>query len=997
MPLSEATFVGNEPTTPPKPPSKVESPKETNQASKREDPAASVATKTPAPPEGWSISTTRAPAPALPHGEFAPGTIIGDRYEILQILGQGGMGAVYKARDNELDRLVALKIIRPELTTNPEILKRFKQELILARQVTHRNVIRIFDLGQADGFKFITMEYLEGQDLRAVLRENGKLPPEKAAKVILQICRALEAAHSEGVIHRDLKPQNIMLDANGRAYVMDFGIARSAHLPGMTQTGALVGTPEYMSPEQAKGEKLDERSDLFSLGAILYELLVGLSPYHSDTPLATLWRRIQEKAKPLSELDPTIPKPLSDIVAKALEIEPENRFSSASEFAQHLESWLGISPSMVGPITDQALTTLPAQKPVWKYAAITATVLLLAVAGLGLARRFLPGSAPKVAHAPVSVLVGDFTNHTGDPIFDDTLEPMFNVALEGASFVNAFNRGTARKLAGQLPHPTDKLDEQPARLVAVSQGIGAVVTGELSRRGDKYSLSATALDAVTGNVIAKSEATADTKDALLLTIPKLAAPIRKALGDVTPESVQLQAASGAFTTSSLEAVHQYGVAMNQQFAGDMESALKSFSKAAELDPNFARAYSGMAGTSGNLGRRQDAAKYAKLAMEHVDRMTERERYRIRGVYYIWTENWQKCVEEYSELLKQFPTDNIAQNNLAACYSATHNMPRALEEARRAAQLAPKDLMARNNYSLYACYTGDFETCAREAREVRKLNPSFEEGLLLVAYAQLGQGQLTQAAETYQELQKLGTRGESLAASGLANVALYEGKYQQGRRILESAANADLAAKQPDRAADNFAALAYAEGLRGDTRSALAAAEKALANSQSPKIRFLAARTLVDAGQTAKARNIGTALGSELQAEPQAYSKLILGEAFLKEHDPKQALQSFKQAQSLVDDWIVHFDLGQAYLEAGAFAEADSEFDRCLKRRGEALELFTDDMPTYSYLPAVYYLQGRARDGLKSPGAADSYSTYLAIREKAGEDPLIPDVRKRLHR
>src|SRR6516164_6470260 len=159
--------------------------------------------------------------------------------------------------------------------------------------------------------------------------------------MMLQICRALEAAHTEGVIHRDLKPHNIMLDKNGRVYVMDFGIARSAYLPGMTQTGALIGTPEYMSPEQAKGEKLDERSDLFSLGVIFYELLAGNSPYYSDTPLATLWKRMQEKAKPLDEIDPTIPKPLSDIVAKALEIEPNDRFSSATEFAQHLESWIG--------------------------------------------------------------------------------------------------------------------------------------------------------------------------------------------------------------------------------------------------------------------------------------------------------------------------------------------------------------------------------------------------------------------------------------------------------------------------------------------------------------------------------------------------------------------------------------------------------------------------------------------------------------------------------
>src|SRR5246500_3922348 len=339
-PASEATFVGeDEPQKQSAPSGSLNAPM---------TPGAAATPGTPGTPEGWSISSTRAPAPALPPGEFSPGTVLGDRYEILALLGQGGMGAVYKARDKELDRLVALKIIRPELTTNPEILKRFKQELILARQVTHRNVIRIFDLGQADGFKFITMEYLEGQDLRALLREKGKLEPAEAAKIILQICRALEVAHGEGVIHRDLKPQNIMLDANGRAYVMDFGIARSAYLPGMTQTGALVGTPEYMSPEQAKGEKLDERSDLFSLGVIFYELVIGQSPFYSETPLATLWKRMQEKAKPLCEVDPAIPKALSDIVAKAMEIEPENRFASAQEFAQHLESWLGISPSLVG-------------------------------------------------------------------------------------------------------------------------------------------------------------------------------------------------------------------------------------------------------------------------------------------------------------------------------------------------------------------------------------------------------------------------------------------------------------------------------------------------------------------------------------------------------------------------------------------------------------------------------------------------------------------------
>src|SRR5579863_1913198 len=723
-PVSESTFIGEEAPR-----------KESTPVGKSEQSQPTPAGgKTPGTPGGWSIASTRAPAPALPAGEIVAGTILGERYEIISQLGQGGMGAVYKARDNELDRLVALKIIRPELTTNPEMLRRFKQELILARQVTHRNVIRIFDLGQADGLKFITMEYLEGQDLRVVLREKGKLAPEEAGKIILQICRALEAAHGEGVIHRDLKPQNIMLDANGRAYVTDFGIARSAYLPGMTQTGALVGTPEYMSPEQAKGEKLDERSDLFSLGAILYELLIGQSPYHSDTPLASLWRRLQEKAKPVSEIDPSIPKPLSDIVAKALEIEPKDRFASATEFAQYLESWLGISASMVGSTTYQALVPLQKQRPLWKYTAIAAIVLLIALAGFGLPKKFLSSPSKAVAHQPVSVLVADFTNHTGDPIFDGTLEPMFNVALEGASFINAYNRGSARKLAAQLPHPTDKLDEQPARLVAISQGIGAVVTGELSRRGDKYSISATALDSVSGNVIAHSEVTADNKDKILLAVPKLVAPIRKALGDATPESAQLQASSGAFTAANLEAVHQYGIAMNQQFAGNFEEALQSFSKAAQLDPNFARAYAGEAAVAGNLGQFQDAEKYAKLAMEHVGHMTERERYRIRGLYYSTTGSWKKCVEEYSELTKLYPADNTGQSNLAACFAALHDMPKAMEEARRAVQIEPKDAVSRMNFSLYACYAGDFQTCEREGREVQKLSPLYAEGYLVLAYA-----------------------------------------------------------------------------------------------------------------------------------------------------------------------------------------------------------------------------------------------------------------------
>ena len=927
------------------------------------------------------------------------GSVLGNRYHILELLGEGGMGAVYKARDNELDRIIALKVIRPELASNPEILQRFKQELILARQVTDRNIIRIFDLGEADGIRFITMEFVEGTSLQQMLRERGKVPVKEAAEIIAQVLAGLRAAHREGVIHRDLKPGNIMQDKHGRILVMDFGLARSIESDGMTKTGAVLGTMEYMSPEQAMGSELDHRSDLFTVGLIFFELLTGKMPFKAETALASLLKRVQERAVSVSSMDNAIPMPVADIVAKCLERDPNLRYQTAQEMMDDIERWHG--GGAAATLRFHASHQPWGQTIPWHWVGGVAAVLVLAAVGFMLrGKLFTPATTSGPAKAlpasgAVSVLVADFQNNTSDPIFDGTLEPMFNVALEGASFINAFNRGTARQLAEKFSNPTDKLDEQAARLIAVSQGLSAIVTGSLDSRGTGYELSVKAIDAVTGKTLAAGDLTAANKDELLLDVPKLAAPIRKALGDTTPESAQLAATQGSFAVSNLEAVHEYSIGMGQQFAGKMEDALQSFSKAAELDPNFARAYAGMAATAGNLGQAQNASRYAKLALEHVDRMTERERYRLRGQYYVQTGNWQKCVEEYSALLKQYPADNTGQTNLATCYAQLHDMPKAMEEGQKALQLAPKDAIARMNFALYACYATDFQSCEHEAREVFKLNPNYEPAFLALAYAQTGQNQLSQAAETYQNLEKVSPRGASLAASGLANLAMYDGRLREAAGILEKGAAVDLAAKKPDAAADKFTMLSYAQLLRGDKKSALSAADKALANSQSVKIRFLAARIFAESGEMAKARKLAAGLASELDAEPQAYAKLVLGEAAMREHDAKQAVQLFTEANKLLDTWIGRFDLGRAYLEAGAFAEADSEFDRCIQRRGEAVELFMDDMPTYSYFPAVYFYEGRVREGLKSPGFADSYRQYLDIRGKSTEDPLVAEIRRRL--
>jgi eukaryotic-like serine/threonine-protein kinase len=944
--------------------------------------------------KGAAVSPAKPPSSASTT-LLQSGTLLGGRYKIVELLGEGGMGAVYKAEDLELDRTIALKVIRAELANNPDILQRFKQEIVLARQITHRNIIRIFDLGEASSVRFITMEYVQGESLYQMLRDRGKIPVDEVVDIMEQVFSGLQAAHREGVIHRDLKPGNIMRDKQGRVLVMDFGLARTMEGDGMTRTGVMLGTMEYMSPEQAQAKDLDARSDIFTTGLICYELLSGRMPFQADSAIASLLRRTQERAVPISDISRNTPAVLSNIVSKCLERDPALRYQSAQAVLDDLYAWQGKSGKTKISATAPRLLMNRARELPWKKGllGLLAAVLVIA-ASWYLSRRGGVRVAPQ--QPPVSVLVADFQNNTSDPIFDDTLEPMFNVALEGASFVNAYSRGNARNLARKLPNAVNRLDDRTARLVAVGEGVNAVVTGSLSSNSNGYRLAVEAIDAVTGKVIARAETEANNKDQLLLAVPKLAAPIRKALGDNTPESLQLAATQGSFATSNLEAVHQYSIAMEQQFSGQMEQALESFSKAAELDPNFARAYAGMAAAAGNLGKPQDAERYAKLAMAHVDRMTERERYRVRGQYYIRTENWQKCIEEYTELLKQYSADNIGQNNLALCYGRSLNMPKAMAEAQKAVEIAPKDVMARMNYALYSCYAAEFESCEREGREALQLNPKYEEAFFVVGYAQLGQNQLTQARDTYQKLEKLSPWGASLAASGLANIALYRGSFREGIEILAKGAIADLAAKNPDAAADKYWTLADAKLSLRDKPGGLAAAESAVANSRSIKIRFLAARALVEAGEVAKAKKLAASLAAELQPAPQAYAKLVLGEAALKENNSKQAIQLFTEAKGMIDTWIGRFDLGRAYLEAGAFAEADSEFDRCIKRRGEVLELFMDDMPTYNLLPMVYYYQGRVREGLKSPGFRESYQTYLALRSGSTEDPLLQDIRQRLN-
>jgi tetratricopeptide (TPR) repeat protein/predicted Ser/Thr protein kinase len=935
---------------------------------------------------GWSVPAGDVVVSPTKIAQLSAGTVLGGRYEIVRLLGQGGMGAVYQAHDRELERQVALKIIRADMAANPEILKRFKQELILSRQVTHKNVIRIFDLGQADGIKFITMEYIEGEDLQSVLRREKKLDPKEAANIISQVCRALEAAHAEGVIHRDLKPQNVMLDKSGRAYVMDFGIARSVMTSGMTQTGALIGTPDYMSPEQAKGIPLDARSDLFTVGIIFYELLSGKAPFEADTTMGKLWKRTNEPARPLSELDKTIPPALSEIVRKCLEIEPEKRFASAAELLHQIETWQG--PTAGTRVDIRHHGGLPAYAK-WLGAGIVVSVL---VAGFLLRTKINP--QPATAHPPVSLLIADFDNKTGDAVFDGTLEPMLGIALEGAPFISSFNRGQAKKVAAKMQPGATHMDAALAQLVAVREGVNAVVTGSIAQEGSGYKVYVTTLDPATGKSILKEQRDASNKQDVLAAAGKLAESIRKGLGDTTPESAQ-QAAAETFTAGSLEAAHAYAVGQDFQQAGKWVEAINAYQQAVQLDPNLGRAYAGIAAMLANHGKRQEAEKYYGLALAHIDRMTDREKYRTRSGYYLIMRKQQKAIEELTALVSQYPADTAGHANLALAYFYNRNMSKALEEQKRALEITPRSVLQRNNFAMYALYAGDFDTAAKEAQEILGENPKFEHVLRTAALAELGLGHNEEARQEYVKLQGVSTYGAAIAATGLADLALYEGRLADAESILEKAIAGDVAAKDAESLADRTATLAQTQMELGKMKEAVASAGKASSSSTETGVLYRAAQVYVAAGQEAKALALVAPLSQRLETEPQIYAKLISGEALLKKGNAHDALNSFGEAQKLADSWLGHFDMGRAYLDAGAFTEASSEFDVCLKRRGEATSVFLDDVPSYHLLPAVYYYQGRAREGLNSPGAAESYQTFLTIKEKGAGDALVADAQRRL--
>ena len=624
------------------------------------------------------------------------GDVLGGRYEILQLLGEGGMGAVYKARDRELDRFIALKLIRPELAASPAILARFKQELLLAHQVTHKNVIRIYDLSEADGVKFITMEFIEGVDLRRLLLDHGKLAPIEAVDLIRQACFALHAAHTVGVIHRDLKPQNIMQDTHGRILVMDFGLARSVDSEGMTQTGALVGTMEYMSPEQAMGSELDQRSDIFALGLIFFELLTGKMPYKADTALASLLKRNQERAIPAVDLDPSIPKGLSDIVGKCLEREVNARYGNAQEILDDLDAWRGDRPILASTVSIP-VPQAPKKVMPWKW--IGAGMLAaLVVAGGWLLRGKIPSQGGKTTvQGPVaSLAILPFRNASGDPGLDwlgSSVAEMLSTDVGQSSQLRTVSPDRLYRIFTDLRiSSATVLDPPTIRRVADFSSADRVVWGQYAKFGDQIRIDAKLQDIKNDTTIPLKIDIPSEKE-IPGAIDRLADSIRQQLA--LPENVvkELKASSFQPTSTSVEALRDYNQGIVLQREGKNLEAQKQFEAATKTDPLFALGFSKLAQTYSSLGYDNEAEQTARRAVDLSQKLPEAEKYLIAAVRAQITKNFPDAIKAYENLAKASPDNTDVQSALAGLYEESGDYAKASEYNQKILAANPSDITA----------------------------------------------------------------------------------------------------------------------------------------------------------------------------------------------------------------------------------------------------------------------------------------------------------------
>ena len=627
---------------------------------------------------------------------LTPGSDFGTRYRIEALLGQGGMGRVYKAYDKDIDRIVAIKVVREGFVGDADALKRFKQELNLASKISHKHILRIHDMGTVGDTRYISMAYVEGPDLHHILKDNPEMPFDRTLNFARQLAEALAAAHAEGVVHRDLKPQNILVDKDDQVYVSDFGLAKSFEegAVGMTKTGAFMGTPRYMSPEQVEGKPVDPRSDLYAYGLILYEMLTGDVPFTGESTLKVMYQRIQERPKNPKVLKPALPTWIVRIVMRCLEKDPSARYQSAYEILADLQG----SKSASGSHTVQIEIPEFAQRRWFRIVAAGVSVLLLALVSLGVIFRgkiFSRSGGGKLEVVPSnSVAIVPFHNASGDPSLDwlgASLAELLRTDVGESSTLHPVSPDRLRHVLSDLPFtPNTELGPNELHRIAQFTDANLLVWGQYSKNGNQIRIDAKIED-LKRNRTTPLQVEATGESTLLAAVDQLADSVRAGLAHEQSAAQEMKAAAFRPTSNSLEAIRDFTSGLEFFRQRNHSEAAKQFEAATKADPNFALAYAWLGRTYAQLGNNEQADQAVSRAMSLSGNLSPVEKYMIQAAYGQVGNNHTKAQDAYAKLVPLMPNDPQIHYEFGEINKSYGAYDKAQEQYQKALEIDPKNL------------------------------------------------------------------------------------------------------------------------------------------------------------------------------------------------------------------------------------------------------------------------------------------------------------------